>query len=130
MVCQASVNYVMPFQAERGITQGGPPSAKLFNVLVDAIAREWMQELQEGSALEPDKIDCLMATFFAIFYVNDVYLPSCNPDFLQRALDVIVGLFAHVGLETNAQKMQTMICTPGRICIQLPEDSYARVREG
>jgi hypothetical protein len=67
MVCQASVNYGTPFQAGRGITQGGPLSAKLFNVLVDAVAWEWMRELQEGSALEPDKINHLMATFFAFF---------------------------------------------------------------
>jgi hypothetical protein len=51
MVCQASVNYGTPFQAGRGITQGGPLSAKLFNVLVDAVAREWLRELREGSAL-------------------------------------------------------------------------------
>ena len=104
MVCRASVNYGMPFQAGRGITQGGPLSAKLFNVLVDAIAQEWLRELWEGSALEPDKIDHLMATFFAIFYVDDAYLVSCNPDFLQRALNVIVGLFACIGLKTNAGK--------------------------
>jgi hypothetical protein len=129
MVCQASVNYGTPFQAGRGITQGGPLSAKLFNVLVDAVAWEWLQELREWSALKPDKIDRLMATFSAI-YVDDAYLASCNPEFLQRVLDVIVGLFSHVGLETNAQKRQTMICTPGRIRIQLPEDSYARLHGG
>ncbi len=71
-----------------------------------------------------------MATFFAIFYVNDAYLASCDPDFLQRALDIIVSLFAGIGLKTNVQKMQTMICNPGRICIQLPEDSYALMRGG
>jgi hypothetical protein len=74
-----------------------------------------LRELRDGSALEPDKIDRLMATFFAIFYVDDVYLASRNPDFLQRVLNVIVGLFALIGLETNVQKMQAMICTPGRI---------------
>ncbi len=51
MVCRASVNYGMPYQAGRGVTQGGPLSAKLFNVLVDAVAREWLRELREGSAL-------------------------------------------------------------------------------
>jgi hypothetical protein len=40
----------MPFQAGRGITQGGPLSAKLFNVIVDAVAWEWLRELREGSA--------------------------------------------------------------------------------
>ncbi len=130
MVCQASVNYGTPFQAGRGVTQGGPLSAKLFNVLVDAVTREWLRELQEGSVLEPDKINRLMATFFAILHVDDAYLASRDPEFFQRALDVIVGLFSCVGLKTNAQKTQTMICTPGRIRIQLPEDSYARLRGG
>jgi hypothetical protein len=113
-----------------GVTQGGPLSAKLFNVWFDAIAREWLRELWEGSGLEPDEINRLLATFFAIFYVNDVYLASCNLDFLQRAIDIIVGLFACVGLETNVQKTQTMICTPRRIRIQLPEDFCARMCEG
>jgi hypothetical protein len=130
MVYQASVNYGTPFQAGRGITQGGPLSDKLFNVLVDAIAREWLCGLWKENALEPDEIDQLMATFFAIFYVDEAYLASRDPDFLQRALDVIVGLFDRVGLETNIQKMQAMICTPGRICTQLPEDSYAWMHGG
>ncbi len=86
--------------------------------------------MQEGSTLEPDEIDRLMATFFAIFYVDDAYLVSRDPDFLQRVLDIIVDLFACIGLETNVQKTQTMICTPGRIRIQLPEDSHARMRGG
>jgi hypothetical protein len=71
-----------------------------------------------------------MATFFSIFYVNDAYLASRNPDFLQRVLNIIVNLFARVGLETNVQKTQTMICTPGRMRIKLPEDSYARMHGG
>ena len=42
MVCCASGNYGVPFKAGRGVTQGGPLSAKLFNILVDAVAREWL----------------------------------------------------------------------------------------
>jgi hypothetical protein len=39
MVCRASINYSTPFKAGQGVTQGGPLSAKLFNVLIDAVAR-------------------------------------------------------------------------------------------
>ncbi len=35
-----------------------------------------------------------------------------------------------MGLETNTKKMQVMVCTPGRIRVQLPTDSYRRMREG
>jgi hypothetical protein len=92
--------------------------------MVDAVAREWLRELREGGGYEEWEMDDLMSPFFAIFYVDNAYLASRDPEFLQRALDLLVSLFARVGLETNVSKMQTMICTPGRIRTQLPADSY------
>ena len=71
-----------------------------------------------------------MSTFFAIFYVDDTYLASRDVEFLQRVLDLLVSLFARVGLETNTPKTQTMICTPDRIRTQLPTDSYRQLRRG
>jgi hypothetical protein len=118
------------FCAERGVMQGGPLSAKLLNVLVDAVAREWVRQLREESELEEAVITEVMAAFFAIFYIDDAYLALRDPEFLQRALDINVNLFAHVGLETNVKKTQTMICRPGRIQTQLLAASYARMREG
>jgi hypothetical protein len=95
--------------------------------MVDAVAREWLRELREDGDYEERELDDLMSTFFAIFYVDDAYLASRDPEFLQRALDLLVSLFARVGLETNVSKTQTMICTPGRIRTQLPADSYRRL---
>ena len=40
MVCRASGNYGIAFKAGRGVTQGGPLSATLFNIVVDCVARE------------------------------------------------------------------------------------------
>ena len=40
MVCRAMDNYGQPFKAGRGETQGNLLSAKLFNILVDAVVRE------------------------------------------------------------------------------------------
>jgi len=41
-VCRASGNYGVPFKAGRGVTQWGPLSAKIFNVIVNAVVREWL----------------------------------------------------------------------------------------
>ncbi len=112
------------------MTQGGPLSAKLFNILVDAVVREWVWQLREESELEEAVITELMGAFFAIFYVDDAYLALRDPEFLQRVLDILVDLFARVGLKPNVKKTQTMICTPRRIQTQLPAASYARMREG
>ena len=69
-----------------------------------------------------------MSTFFAIFYVDDAYLASRYGKFLQRPLDLLVGLFERVGLEMNTSKMQTMICILGRIRTKLPAESYQGLR--
>jgi hypothetical protein len=42
LVCQASGNYGSPFCAGCSMMQGRPLSAKLFNILVDAVAKEWV----------------------------------------------------------------------------------------
>ncbi len=42
MVCRAAGNYGMAFKAGHGVTQGGPLSARLFNIMVDAVVWEWI----------------------------------------------------------------------------------------
>ncbi len=108
------------------MTQGGPLSAKLFNILVDAVVREWLCQLCDSGIVDPEELDLLMAAFFAIFYVDDAYLAARDPDFLQVALNSLVSLFKCIGLETNVKKMQDMICTPGQIFTQLSTNSYHR----
>ena len=105
MVCHASGNY-----STRGMTQSGPLSAKLFNILANAVARESLREFREEGNYKVWELDGLMLTFFAIFYVDDAYLASRDTEFLHRVLDLLVGLFERAGLETNMSKMQTMIC--------------------
>jgi hypothetical protein len=124
MVCRASGNYGGSFCAGRGVTQGGPLSAKLFNILMDAVVREWLHQLCDGGIVDTEEPDLLMAAFFAIFSVDDAYLAARDPTFLQVALNSLVSLFKRIGLETNVKKMQAMICTPGQISTQLSTDSY------
>jgi hypothetical protein len=76
MVCQAAGYYRTAFKAGRGVTQGGQLSAKLFNILVDAVVWEWMRQLEQDSNYKEGEIVEFMATFFAIFYVDDAYLAS------------------------------------------------------
>ncbi len=106
------------------MTQGGPLSTKLFNILVGVVVKEWLRQLCDGGIVDPEELDLLMVAFFAIFYVDDTYIATRDPNFLQVALNSLVSLFECVGLETNIKKMQAMICTPGRISTQLSTDSY------
>ncbi len=120
----------MAFKAGRGVTQGGLLSAKLFNILVDAVVCKWIRQLEEDGDYEVGKLAVLTATFFAIFYVDNAYLASWDAGFLQRTLTLLVNLFQPVGLRTNTSKMQTMICTQGWIRTQLPTKLYRRMHRG
>jgi hypothetical protein len=128
MVCHAAGNYGTAFKAGRGVTQGGPLSAKLFNILVDAVVGEWVQQLEEDGDYAEGKLAALTATFFAIFYVDDAYLASRDAGFLQHALTLLANLFQQVGLQTNSSKTQLMICAPGWIPNQLPTKLYCRMQ--
>ena len=57
----------------------------------------------------------MLEELFAIFYVDDGYIASRDPDFLQRALDMMVNIFRRTHLETNTAKTQAMVCTPGKM---------------
>jgi hypothetical protein len=129
-VCRALGNYGAPYKAGRGVTQGGPLLAKLFNVVVDAVVREWLQLLREEMVMEDEELDEMMATLFAIFYVDDAYIASRDPIFLQQAIGGLVSAFECVGLETNTKMTQAMTCTPCTIRLQLPTKSYLRMRTG
>jgi hypothetical protein len=115
MVCRAAGNYGTAFKAGRGMTQGGPLSTKLFNIMVKAIVWEWIQQLWMYGEYDEKEFAEQMATFFAIFYVDDAYLTSWDAKLLQYALIHLVHLFKRIGLQTNTTKTQTMNCTPSRI---------------
>jgi hypothetical protein len=50
--------------------------------LVDAVVREWMQQLEEDSDYKVEEVADYMATFFAIFHVVDTFLASRDVGFL------------------------------------------------
>jgi hypothetical protein len=129
-VCRALRNCGAPFKAGRGVTQGGLLLAKLFNIMMDAVVREWMQLLQEEMDMEGEELDEMMETLFAIFYVDEAYIASRDPVFLQRVIDGLVRTFKRVGLETNTKKTQAMTCMPGTIRLQLLTKSYQWMRIG
>ena len=112
------------------MTQGGPLSAKLFNILVDAVVREWMRLMHETLDDSGGQLTVRVKELYAIFYVDDGYIALRDAEFLQEALNILVVTFKRTCLATNTKKTQAMVSTPGKIRVQLPTDSYNRLREG
>ena len=89
-----------------------------------------MQQLQQDGGYDEAETAVTLATFFAVFYVDDAYLASQDARFHQHALTLLVDLFECVGLLTNTTKTQVMICTPRRIRTQLSSESYFWMKVG
>jgi hypothetical protein len=129
-VCRAKGSYGRPFKAGRGVTQGGPLLAKLFHIVVNVVVHEWMRLMHETfDDTEGNLAECI-AGLFTIFYINDSYIALHDVEFLQEALDILVESFKHVELASNTKKMQAMVCTPGKIRVQLTLDPYKRMCKG
>ena len=90
MVCRASGYYGDPFKAYRGTTQGGPVSPRIFNIMVDAVVREWLRQvLEDGEEVSETDVKKLLI----LFYIDDGYMASPDREFLQKSMDTLVDIF-------------------------------------
>jgi hypothetical protein len=79
MVCCAGSNFGEPFNAGRGITQGGPLSGLMFNIYIDAVVREWLRQvLGDTRGLEEAACNHAVA-----FFVNYWLVVARCPEWLQ-----------------------------------------------
>ena len=102
------------FSAGRGITQGGPFSPRIFNVVINAVVWEWLRQTL-GVEVARRALGDLARTILVVFYADDGVLSARCPEWLQNSFTILVGLFERVGLHTNSQKTKVMMCVPGKI---------------
>ena len=129
MVARAGSYYRKGFKGERGVTQGDPLSPTIFNVVVDAVVRHWLQiATQEAERRgERGREGRHQA---ALFYADDGMIALSDPRWLQWAFTVLVGLFDMVGLKTNQKKTVSMTCRPCSTPGNRSEASYGHIMTG
>ena len=128
MVCRAGVVFGEPFKAGQGVTQGGPLLYCIFNVVVDAVVREWLQQVL-GEEAVASGYGLAIRNFLAIFYTRNAMVASRCPQQLQDATNILVRLFDCIGLRTNTLKTKVIICVPGKIRTRLTSTQCAPVAE-
>ena len=123
MVCRAGGCYGVPFRGHRGVTQGDNLSPRIFNVVVDAVIREWLHHLI-GEEVAWLGIRFEVRNRQVLFFADDGLLASRDPTWLQNSFDILISLFECVGLKTNAVKTKAMVCCLTTIAKGLSEEAY------
>ena len=93
----------MVFKGERGVTQGDPLSPTIFNVVVDAVVRHWVNGLVD-EAEEKGETGREGRHQSVVFYADDGIVVSSDPVWIQGDFSDLVAIFDRVGLLTNVGK--------------------------
>jgi hypothetical protein len=128
LVCCAGGSFEKPFEAFRGITQGGPLSSLMFNASVDTVIREWLWRLLSEEAPQGKFKEACRE--IAAFFVDNRLVGSRDPVWLQSALNVLVILFESIGLRMNPDKTKVMACIPGNIHVAHTKEAYHAQQKG
>ena len=96
------------------MTQGDLVSPTLFNIIVDAVIRETLQEIC-GPQEDQHSFGWLAGEHKIFFYADDGRKAGRYPIWVQAALMKMVMIFDRVGLQTNLNNTKAMICASGFI---------------
>jgi len=108
-----------PFPADRGLTTGDIPAPVIYNIVTDAVLRQWYHD---GAARN--------MTTKARFYADDGALRDQDPAQLQLALSAMEALFLRVGLRVNGRKTKVLAVSPTVATTNISETAYKRRMEG
>ena len=126
MVARAGGYYGTAFGGKRGVMQGNPLSPTLFNVVVDAVVRNWMNRIvEEAEARGETRQEGRHQA--SLFYADDGMVVLSDPTWLQGAFTALLGIFDRVGLMTNVGKTVSMVYHPYQVGVgDRKEEAYGR----
>ena len=100
MVARAGSYYGKGFKGERGVTQGDPLSPTIFNVVVDAVGRHWLQ-LATQEAERRGERGREGRHQAALFYADNGMIALSDPQWLQWAFTVFCWFVFSPTLSNN-----------------------------
>ena len=108
------------------MTQRDPLSPTIFNVVVDAVVRHWVNGLvDEAEAQGETGREGQHQS--EVFYADNGMVFLLDPAWLQGAFNTLVDIFDRVGLLTNVGKTVSMVCHPCRAGAgNRTEEAYGR----
>ena len=112
MVARAGGYCGAEFMGDRGVMQGDSLYPTIFNVVVDAVVKNWVSVMVEVSEERGGRRQEGIH-HNALFYTDDGMVALSDLQWLQGSFITLVGLFNRVGLWNNFWKTVSMVC---RLC--------------
>ena len=96
-----------PFKGYRGVTEGEPSPPTIFNVVVDAVMRNWVMVVVTTEA-GAEGIRETIQELVDFFYADDGLVALPQTERLQREFNVLIDIFHLIGIWKNVWKMVIM----------------------
>ena len=125
LVTKARKYYGRPISTERGVTQVYLVSLTLFNIMVDSVFRETLQDICVTQEAEHG-FRWLAGEHNVCFYADDRRIAGKDLIWDQTALIKMVRMFERVGLQRNLNNNKSMILTLGFIWGKQETEAYKR----
>ena len=100
MVVNTGRYFQRPFKGYQGVTQGDPMYPTIFNVVVNAVIRQWVTVMTPTEA-GMGGLDLKIIDLMTYSYANDILVMLTQPKRLQRAFGVPTSLFKRVILHPS-----------------------------
>ena len=109
MVARAGGYYGAYFKGDHGVMHGDLLSPTIFNMVVDAVVRQWVTVMAEG-ADEQGERGQESRLHNSFFYTDNGMVAFSEARLLQGAFSTLVGLFGRVVLWNNFGNTVCMVC--------------------
>ena len=85
----------------------------LLNVVVDSVVLHWLSLTLEDVSIAHGGISMAAGKSFGVFYADDVLFGLRYLEWLQGALNFLIGIFYRVVIMANVAKFRTVIFQTG-----------------
>jgi retron-type reverse transcriptase len=103
------------FKAEQGVRQGDIISPTLFNIMLDAVIREYNNTARIDN------------TAIIQFYADNGFIASPDHRFIQHTLNALLHNFSSFGLCINTTKTESMTMLGSKLTHRISDTAYTRM---